>query len=75
MLRAIVLMETQSSSVSVFQAARSMGLSQNDVCRLIRQGNSPTQLINGQRVLSQGSICEYRAENTILSISEGIGQI
>lgn len=54
-------MQTQSSSVSVFQAARSMGLSQDDVRRLMRQGNIPTQLINGQRVLSQGSIREYRA--------------
>ena len=54
-------METQSSSVSVFQAARSMGLSQDDVRRLMRQGNITTQLINGQRVLSQGSIREYQA--------------
>lgn len=60
-LRVIVLMETQSSSVSVFQAARSMGLSQDDVRRLMRQGNITTQLINGQRVLSQGSIREYQA--------------
>ena len=54
-------METRSLSVSVSQAARSMGLTPNDVCQLMRQGHIATKLVNGQRVLSQGSIQEYQA--------------
>ena len=54
-------MEFQSSGISISQAARMLGTTQSDVYQMMRQGQLPTLLVNGNRVLSQGTVLDYQA--------------